>query len=120
MYIVYSLRYHALRLYSAMELSLCHKLWFSNPYILATQCRRPKLFQTMNTSRSNNLNLKYKRFTKSGCKDIGIKKLEFVAKTQFLSSDSCIKEDIPKPLTKENKNISPLVNFFLGLVQPLT
>ena len=105
MYIVYSLRYHALRLYSAMELSLCHKLWFSNPYILATQCRRPKLFQTMNTSRSNNLNLKYKRF---------------VAKTQFLSSDSCIKEDIPKPLTKENENISPLVNFFFRLVQPLT
>ena len=22
-------------------LSLCHKLWFSNPYIFATQCRRP-------------------------------------------------------------------------------
>ena len=26
---------------SRKELSLCHKLWLSNPYIFATQCRRP-------------------------------------------------------------------------------
>ena len=30
------------------ELSLCHKLWFSNPYIFATQCRRSLIFETMN------------------------------------------------------------------------
>ena len=29
------------------ELSLCHKLRFSYPYIFATQCRRPKIFQIM-------------------------------------------------------------------------
>jgi len=28
--------------------------------------------------------LKYQRFTPSGCKDIGARKFEFVAKTQFL------------------------------------
>ena len=28
-------------LYNTKELSLCHKCWFSNPYIFATQCRRP-------------------------------------------------------------------------------
>ena len=28
--------------------------------------------------------LKYQRFTLSGCRDIGIRKFEFVAKTQFL------------------------------------
>ena len=33
--------------------------------------------------RSNNLNLKYKRFTLSSCREIGIRKLKFVAKTQF-------------------------------------
>ena len=32
-------------------LSLCHKLRFSNPYIFETQCRRPQIFQTMNSVR---------------------------------------------------------------------
>ena len=48
--------------------------------IFATQCRRPKIFQTMIYIRSNNLSLKYKRFTLSGCEDIWIRKFEFVAK----------------------------------------
>ena len=38
----------------------------------------------MNAVRSNNVSLKYQRPTPSGCKDIGIRKFEFVAKTQFL------------------------------------
>ena len=50
-------------------LSLCHKLWFSNVYIFAFQCQR---------------SLKYKRFTQLGCKDIRIRKFEFVTKTQFI------------------------------------
>ena len=54
------------------ELNLCHRLWFYNPYIFATQCLRPYLFQTKYTVRSNNLSLKYQRFTPSGSKDIGI------------------------------------------------
>ena len=33
---------------------------------------RPLIFQTMNSIRSNNQNLKYQRCTLSGCKDIGI------------------------------------------------
>ena len=37
----------------------------------------------MSPDRSNNLNLKYQRFTPSGCKDIGIRKFEFLAQTQF-------------------------------------
>ena len=32
---------------------------------------------------SNDLNLKYQRFTSPGCTDIGIRKLGFAAKTQF-------------------------------------
>ena len=66
------------------ELSFCHKLWFSYPYIFAFQCRRPYLFQTMNHFRSNNDSLKYHRLTPLGCKYIAIWKSEFVAKTQFL------------------------------------
>ena len=38
----------------------------------------------MNSVRSNNLSLKYQRLETSGCKDIGMRKFEFVAKTQFL------------------------------------
>ena len=33
------------------ELSLCLKLWFSNPYIFATQCHRPKIFHTLDSVR---------------------------------------------------------------------
>ena len=60
-------------------LSLCHKLKFSNPNTFATQCRRPQIFQTINSVRSNNVSLKYQRPTTSGCKDIGIRKFEFVS-----------------------------------------
>ena len=38
----------------------------------------------MNAVRSYTVSLKYQRFTTSGCRDIGITKIEFVAKTQFL------------------------------------
>ena len=41
------------------ELNLCHKLWFSNPNIFATQCFSPQIFLTKNYVRSNNLSLKY-------------------------------------------------------------
>ena len=58
----------------AKELSLCHKLRFDNTYIFATQCRRLKIFKTMNSVSSNNLSLKYQGFTPSDSKDIGIKK----------------------------------------------
>ena len=66
------------------EVSFCHKLKYSYPYILATQCRRPKIFQTVNSVRSNSLSLKYQRFMLTGCRDKEIKKFEVVAKTQFL------------------------------------
>ena len=45
------------------ELSFCHKLGFSNYNIVGTQCRRPLIFQTMNAIRSNNVCLKYQKFT---------------------------------------------------------
>ena len=37
----------------------------------------------MNSVGSNNLSLKYQRLTPSGCKDIGIRKFDFIATTQF-------------------------------------
>ena len=54
-----------------MEMSFCPKLKMHNPYIYATRCRRPLLFQ-------------YLRFTSTDFNDIGIREFEFVAETQFL------------------------------------
>ena len=66
------------------ELSFCNKLTFSKPYIFATWWCKPLIFQTINSGRSNSLNLKYQKFTPSVCKDIWVRKFKFVAKTQFL------------------------------------
>ena len=44
------------------DLSLCHKLKLSNPYIFETQCYA-LLFQVMNYVRSKSLSLKYQKFT---------------------------------------------------------
>jgi len=38
----------------------------------------------MNSVKSNNLSLKYQRFTSSGCNDISIRIFKFVSKAQFL------------------------------------
>ena len=47
------------------------------------QCRRPYTFQTMISVRLNNQSLKYVWFTPLGGKYLGIRKVDFVAKTQF-------------------------------------
>ena len=65
------------------ELSLCQKLFFSKPYIFATQRWRSWIFQTINSVRSNNISLKYQRFTTLGSEELGIINSEFVTKTQF-------------------------------------
>ena len=43
----------------ASKRSLFHKLSFFNPYICATQCCRPQIFQSINSFELNYLNLKY-------------------------------------------------------------
>ena len=59
---------------------------YENNKLLATQSNVLNLDQSMNSVRSciNNPNLKYQRFNLSGCKDIGIWKSKFVAKTESL------------------------------------
>ena len=52
--------------------------------IFGFQRRKPLKFQTMTFDRSKNISLKYQRFTTLASKDIGIRKSEFVAKSQFL------------------------------------
>ena len=71
-------------------MSHCHKLWFSNPYIFGTQCHKSLIFQTYIIWSNKSHNLKCQRSTTLKSKKIGIRKLEFVAKTQFLYK----KEDI--------------------------
>ena len=60
------------------ELSLCQKLIFYDPYFFAIEDLR-----FMKSVILNNLSLKYLRFAPSYCKDIWIRKLEFV---QILNS----------------------------------
>ena len=60
----------------------------------------------MHSVRSYNLSLKYYRFIISGCKDIGISKFEFVAKTQFLSGKNRT-FNFPNVKTTESLNIVP-------------
>ena len=64
--------------YFKKELSLCHKLKFSNPYIFTTGWRRPLIFQTYIIWSNRIHSLKYLRSTTLGCKDIRIRKFEFV------------------------------------------
>ena len=45
----------------------------------------------MSALSSNKLSLKYQNFTSSGCENTGIRKFEFVAKTQFLWTNTPFK-----------------------------
>ena len=66
------------------ELSLGHKLKYSNPYIFKTRCYKPLIFQTQVIWLNRFHSLKYLRSTTFGSKDKVIRNSEFVAKTQFL------------------------------------
>ena len=68
------------------ELSLCHKNWFSYPYIFLTWWRKALIFQTKVILSNRIHSLKYLGSTTLGCKGIEIWKSKFVAKTQFLYS----------------------------------
>ena len=59
------------------ELSLCHELKFLNSYIFAAWWCKPLIFQS---------GIIWS--TLLGCKDIGIRKSEFVAKAHFLCYQS--------------------------------
>ena len=65
---------------SLLKPLLWHKLKFSNPYIFATWWCKPLIFQIWSNSIHN---LKYRRSTPLGGKDVGIRKSKFVTKTQF-------------------------------------
>ena len=65
-------------------MSLCQKIKLSNPYIFTTGWCRPLIFQTYIIWSNGIFSLKYLRSTTLGCKDIRIRKFEFVTKTQFL------------------------------------
>ena len=66
------------------ELSLCHNLKFSNPYIYRIWCFRLLIFQTKIIWCNKIHRLKYLKSTTFGCRDIGIRKSEFVSMTQLL------------------------------------
>ena len=71
------------------ELNLCHKLWFSNPYIFATKCRRPYAFQTMKSVHSNNLKFEISKVCTSGCNNIGIENLSLQQRLNSFAQKHC-------------------------------
>ena len=66
------------------ELSFGHKFWSSNTSIFSTWWCKPSIFQTIIMWSKYIYSVKYQRSPTFDCKDIGIRKSEFVAKTQFL------------------------------------
>ena len=48
----------------------------------------------MNSVWSNILSLRYQVIAQTGCKDTGVRNLEFVAKTQFLSKNNSFKSKV--------------------------
>ena len=66
------------------ELSFCHKFLFYNPYIFAVWWCKPLIFQTIIIWSKRIYSLKYQRSPIYTYIEIGIRKSEFVAKTQFL------------------------------------
>ena len=71
--------------YVAKELSFYHKLWFYNRHIFSTWWCKPLICQTIIIWSKMIHSLKYLRSPTIKCKDIGIRKSEFVTKTQFFS-----------------------------------
>ena len=91
------------------ELSFWHKFWFSNPYIFATWWCIQTIIMWSNRIHS----LKYQRSPTLNCKDIGIGKSEFVAKTQFLCRYFCLihkrwlfKNNVKLKLFLRNKHLN--------------
>ena len=69
------------------ELILCHKLWFYNPYIFETECRKPMIFQTFIIWSNRTHSLKYQRSTTLESKDIGIRKIRVCCKDSTKEKD---------------------------------
>ena len=73
--------------YYKKDLSLCNKIWFSNPYFFVNQCGRPFIFWTRISARSKNPNFEISK-KHSGCKDIKVRKFKFAANTRSLQRSS--------------------------------
>ena len=69
----------------AKKLSLCHKLWFSNPFTFATKGRIDLRYFYYEFCQIKWSSLKYQRFTPYQVGKIGIKKFDFVAKNPLFT-----------------------------------
>ena len=92
---------------SEQVLSLYHKIKYSNAYIFATLQCTPQTFQTYIILDNRIHCLKYQMATILGCSGIGIRKLEFVVKAQFLSSFERVQRTVNKRIEKGLNVASP-------------
>ena len=74
-----------LEFYQIMEMSLCHKLKWSKPYMFAAWWCKPLIFQTYIIFYNIINSLKYLRSTTMDCKYEGIRKSKFVALVSLYS-----------------------------------
>ena len=84
--------WNVLRLYSIIRhLIIWHFIfWYLSVYPFFYALTWPDLLKIVLSSRYvrlNNPSLKYQRFTSSGCRTVGIRKFEFLAKPQFLLAE---------------------------------
>ena len=100
------------------ELSFCHKLAFSNPYIFETWWCKPLLFQTWTIIWSNRINsLNYQRSRKTGWKELENQSLwqklnsfmRHYTTTLFTRSSSSFKFKVWK--SKFNRNLKNSKHF---------
>ena len=113
--LIYTLTALSVLKFSVKELTLCHKLCFSKPYIFGFQCRRYfKLWILLDKL----ISLKYQIYTTLGSKDKGIVNSEFVAKTQFLFKKILFKRQCSRKMKGRKKMISPVVENTFTLLDP--
>ena len=67
------------------ELKTCHKLWFSNPEVIATWCYTPLIYQSFNSVLS-----KVDRVCTLGCKDEKIRFLKKKNQSKLIFSETCL------------------------------
>ena len=72
------------------ELSLCHKLKFSNPYIYGTWCCRLLIFQTKIIWCNRIHSLKFLRSTTLGCKDIRKRNLSLWQRINYFETHTSL------------------------------
>ena len=98
------------------DLTLSHKLWFSNPYIFAISCCKPLSFQTLAILSNRIIVWASTEYAVGLLKDIVIRKSEFSAKT-FIAFSRLTEKKTHMPGLSRSNDIQVLIWYWL--IKPL-